>query len=192
MGLKMASSIIFVVALALAPGIYSATVQTRDLPAISTFPINIDNEIQVLPGTIEVPVLRPAPLPVAPELRPELIPEVAPELRPELIPEVAPELRPELTPEVEAVVPELISVNPCDACFSYMTELIGQLTETTLPEAHPMPEFEVLPEAHPMPEVEVLPEYETLPESGVLPEIVPLPVPVLPTRPEIRPLPIIF
>ncbi|KAJ8915944.1 hypothetical protein NQ315_016620 [Exocentrus adspersus] len=77
------------------------------------------------------------------------------ETRPEV--GVPPVLRPFPIPEVEAVLPELIVVNPCDACFEYMSDLIHQLTE---PES--VPEVE----AHPMPEVGVLQPSPSAP-SGV-------------------------
>ncbi|KAJ8915945.1 hypothetical protein NQ315_016621 [Exocentrus adspersus] len=171
---------LFVLALAVVPGLQSAVVQSGDSPIITTFPIiNADGQvvqIQTLPAFI--------------------LPE-----------SVEPE------PEVEAVVPELINVNPCDSCFEYMSALIEQLTVGALPEAHPMPEVEVVPEdegleilPHPMPQFEVdpeddgifhilphpMPQFEVVPEVEIRPH--PLPsvevVPESETVPEIRPLPI--
>ncbi|XP_018570065.1 protein app1-like [Anoplophora glabripennis] len=94
-----------------------------------------------------------------------------------------PEAKPLPIPDVEAVIPELGVINPCDACFQYMTALIDQLTEVAVPEIPVHPE---------LPEVELEPE---VPEIGrPLPEIVPedirpLPIPVAPEV-EVNPIPI--
>ncbi|KAJ8915947.1 hypothetical protein NQ315_016623 [Exocentrus adspersus] len=97
---------------------------------------------------------------------------------PILINPVAPETRPELLPEVEAVVPELISINPCDECFEYMTTLIAQLSGVSELPIHP-----ALPEL----EVENPVVTRPVPES-VVPELQPLPLPVDPEV-ETRPIP---
>ncbi|XP_018570064.1 protein PELPK1-like [Anoplophora glabripennis] len=146
-----------VIALVLAVGLSSA----RPDIELSNYPIFVGD-------ILEEEVSRPRPVPTFPEFTPEIDPEF--------------ELEP--VPENEEIAPpKLGSLNPCDACFEYMTALIDQLTNVAVPEVPVHPE---------LPEVELEPE---VPEIGrPLPETVPedmrpLPIPVAPEV-EINPIPI--
>ncbi|KAJ8915936.1 hypothetical protein NQ315_016611 [Exocentrus adspersus] len=126
----------------------SAVIGTGDLD-ISTLPLIIDEQQES----------------VVPETRPEIQEDEA----------VVPELRPEPLPEVEAVVPELIAINPCEACFQYMTSLIEQLTEGTviqpsLPEPLPIEPEESTPEEEAVEEEEVVQEEEVVEEEEAVQE----------------------
>ncbi|KAJ8915940.1 hypothetical protein NQ315_016615 [Exocentrus adspersus] len=168
---------ILVIALVLAPGLQSATITTfPHLIIPETRPENIP-EVGILPHP--VPEVEALPLPI-PEL--EALPLPIPEI----------EVLPHPIPEVEAVLPELVTVNPCDACFEYMSSLIEQLTAVPETPVHPeLPELEVeepevirpLPESVPE-DLRPLPVPEQ-PEIGVNP----IPMPVVPEI-DLRPLPL--